>query len=429
MRFLPAREELHVSDTAPAASLLAVGDLCLWGAVERAFCRRGASGLLGGFAEILQSCDLRIANLECVLTSVERPDGVLGWAYLKASPAAVRVLTDYRFDAVTVANNHSLDYGSAALLESLDLLDQHGVRHCGGGENLAAARTPVLLEANGLRVGMLGYCDEYRTPTGAAVGPAREDLVLEDIRLLRPLVDLLVLQLHWGYEFSLYPLLMHRERSRRFAAAGADLVLCHHAHVPMGLEVFGRSLIAHGLGNFLFTQRDPLQREHPWTDRAFALAVRFGKHGISTARLLPCGIGPDCSVHPLRGAARAELLGAVKLLSRRVLNTNWLARIERDRMLLEGFALVKAFARSRPSPERVRELATRLQSLHWQELIRWLLDNHPGRVVGEFLARVAQCPNNAPEMAAEIDREPLAGSLRQAARLARLRTDLPGRIP
>ena len=139
-RFSPAPDTLRVADGEPAACLLAVGDISLAGNVEVVANERGPACILGPVRPMLEQCDLRVGNLESVLTREDKPNGSLG-TFLKAAPRTAQVLKYGRFDAVTVANNHCLDFGVNGLLESIRVLDQHGIRHCGGGASRAAART------------------------------------------------------------------------------------------------------------------------------------------------------------------------------------------------------------------------------------------------------------------------------------------------
>ncbi len=239
MRLRPPTEVLQVTGGEPVASLLAGGDIVLSREVYNAIRNRGPASIFAPLKPILDACDLRVANLESPLTRCEAQRGTLG-GVLKAPPESVEALTAARFDAVTVANNHCMDFGSEGLLECLHTLDAHAIRHCGAGDSPLSARSPAVLEAKGIRVGMLGYADDYRpaSPLNSAAGPApaRDEEILQDLRAIRSTVDIVVLQLHWGVEFTMYAWLTHRTRARRYAEAGADLVLCHHAHVPMGLE-------------------------------------------------------------------------------------------------------------------------------------------------------------------------------------------------
>jgi poly-gamma-glutamate synthesis protein (capsule biosynthesis protein) len=388
-----------------------------------------------------------VGNLESPLTSASRPAGAIG-AFLRAAPETVKVLALCGFNAVTVANNHSIDYGCEGLIESLRVLDEHGIRHCGGGDSPVAARAPAVLTAKGVRVGMLGYCDDYRPAGEGRLAPAAvydDRVILADIKALRPKVDLLVLQLHWGYEFALYPLLTHRERARSFAAAGADLVLCHHAHVPMGLEITGKSLIAYGLGNFIFPLFQYQRMGHPWTDRSFALKANFSKSGLVSAELVPVGIAEDHYAHVLENGTRNEMLGALGLLSRRLLDDRKLARIEHDRMIREACHYLEVFRTYRPEElDEARERAMFLRAPRQQQMLQHLLhakrladgaDGQPSadesrRRAGELLTKIAEAADTSdllPMLATQLGGASCAQLLHHLR--SSLSEDLPGRIP
>ena len=266
MQFRPSRSVLRVGGHAPAASLLAAGDIVLSRGVHEAIRDRGPESIFAPLKPILDRCDLRVANLESALTRCETRHGTFGRA-LKAPPDSVEALSAAGFDAVTVANNHCMDFGPAGLLECLRILDAHSIRHCGGGDSSLSARRPAMLSARGIRVGMLGYTDDYRPawPREVTAGPApaRDELILRDLEAIRPTVDIVVVQLHWGAEFAMSPWLTHRTRVRRYVEAGADLVLCHHAHGRMGVEVWQRSVIAYGLGNLVFPASRHRGSGHP----------------------------------------------------------------------------------------------------------------------------------------------------------------------
>jgi hypothetical protein len=245
-----------------------------------------------------------------------------------------------------------------------------------------------MLEAKGIRVGMLGYTDDYRPawpPAAATAGPApaRDELILQDLEAIRPSVDIVVLQLHWGVEFAMYPWLSHRTRARRYAEAGADLVLCHHAHVPMGVEVWKRSVIAYGLGNLVFPASRDFTRGHPWKHRSVVLKVAFDRSGISHVEMIPVETRPDFSVAPSTGARRAQMLGALGKASKGLQDSKKLARLEADQ-LARVARVVRPAGRTgfeppagdggpphRPSPATDDRVARRAAVLH-RPRGRWL---------------------------------------------------------
>ncbi|HXA96417.1 MAG TPA: CapA family protein, partial [Candidatus Dormibacteraeota bacterium] len=348
--------------------------------------------VFGPLKPILDGCDLRVANLESPLTRCESSYG----GTLKASPESVEALSAAGFDAVTVANNHCMDFGPNGLLESLRVLDARGIRHCGAGDSPRAAREPALLDTKGIRVGILGYTDDYRParPFGIAPGPApaRDELILQDLEAVRPIVDIVVLQLHWGVEFAMHPWLSHRTRARRYVEAGADLVLCHHAHVPMGIEVWTRGLIAYGLGNLVFPASRHLAGGHPWSYRSLVLKVFFGRGGISHAQIIPVEMRPDFTVAPSAGARRAEMLGAIARASRRLQDSERLARLEAEQLAREALGWSAALdPQEGLTAARLADLAALLTAPRQGRVIGWLRDQSSpsAREVGDFLASLA----------------------------------------
>src|SRR5258705_10164140 len=126
----------------------------------------------------------------------------------------------------------------------------------------------------------------------------------------------------------MYPWLSHRDRARRFVEAGADLVLCHHAHVPMGIEVWKAGLIAYGLGNLVFPASRHLASGHPWSYRSLVLKVFFGRGGVSHAHIIPVEMRPDFTVAPSAGTRPGQMLGALARASRGLHDAQKIAPVE-----------------------------------------------------------------------------------------------------
>lgn len=356
-------ETIQVAPGRSTASMLTVGDVCL--PYKK---RLQVDVALAGVRELWESADARIGNLESVGTSRTTAAASTG-SSIRCPPEGLDFLRDARFTAVTVANNHSLDYGSSGLLESVQEVSARGIAYCGLSRAPGAAAAPALFEVNGIRIGMLGWCDNYRPPAFEAVytspGITVEEEMITAIRDLRRRVDLVIAQLHWGYEFSLHPLRTHRDIARRLAASGAHLVLCHHAHVPMGIEVMNGSLIAHGLGNFLFnlhTLRSYQAENHDWTRLSFILNVMFNREGIQRAEVIPCEILPGPSSRPLSGIRRYQFIKAMGRMSARLADTARLDRLERSRTVHETFRIVKAMVEASDTQliERAMQLNTPL---------------------------------------------------------------------
>jgi poly-gamma-glutamate synthesis protein (capsule biosynthesis protein) len=205
-------------------------------------------------ASILRDADLTVGNLECAITreghAVDKP------YTFKGTRQALPLLKKY-FSAVSLANNHSGDWGKRGFADELTLLREAEIPYFGGGANVREAHTPLVLTANGRRVALLGYND-FPPRSFAAKGnqPGTawlvEKDVVRDIQSARQQADLVILFLHWGEELEETPLPEQRALARRLIDAGADAIIGAHPHVTQTIDWYKDRPIVYSLGNFLF---------------------------------------------------------------------------------------------------------------------------------------------------------------------------------
>ena len=242
-------------------TISAAGDISLARQVaERMEANGGAYpfALLAG----LMTGDIGFANLEGALTDRGEP-WPKGYNF-RSPPRFAPWLFAAHFDVVTLANNHTLDYGQTGLLDTLAALDEAGVRHIGAGADAAAAHAAVIAEAHGLRVAFLGYVatpDEgggfsiraweagASTP-GVALGSA--EAIATGVAAAKRIADFVIVAVHAGDEYRTAPNATQRALAEAALAAGADAYIGAHAHVVQPIEMRGSQLIAWGLGNFIF---------------------------------------------------------------------------------------------------------------------------------------------------------------------------------
>jgi len=216
-------------------------------------------------AHHLRAADLVLVNLEGPFTT--RGKRVPKNFNFRAHPSMAAALARAGIGAVSLANNHVMDYGVVGMQDTLAVLDRAGIVGFGAGMRLRAARQGAVVERRGLRIGLLGYLflgNSLEPPeifaTGGRPGvaghprseEALEAMVREDVRRLRPQVDALAVSFHWGREKRYEPEPYQRRIGRAAMDAGADVVVGHHPHVVQGIEAYGRGLIAYSLGNFVF---------------------------------------------------------------------------------------------------------------------------------------------------------------------------------
>jgi poly-gamma-glutamate capsule biosynthesis protein CapA/YwtB (metallophosphatase superfamily) len=240
-------------------TLALAGDTMLGrGVAERLAADPGHELLAPEVRAAAASADLFVVNLECCISERgERfPDPDKPF-FFRAPPAGAERLAELGVHCVTLANNHALDYGPDALLDTLEHLDAAGIAHTGAGADAALARTPVVLRsADGTRVRVVAATDH---PAGYAAADGRPGVAFADLRRERlPAwlaaavapgddADVVLASPHWGPNMRAQPVRHVRGAAARLVAAGATLVAGHSAHVFQGVR--GRVLF--DLGDFV----------------------------------------------------------------------------------------------------------------------------------------------------------------------------------
>ena len=290
-------EEAVTPAAAPAlqpgqASLVLVGDVMLSRNVEKSL-RENHRDFTFPFqktAPWLRSADIAFANLECPVSG--RGEELRKNYTFNAPPECVEGLVYAGFDVLSLANNHTLDYGPVALADTFRLLNEQNIRVLGLSTN-EAPQEPVIVEANGVRVGFLGYCDPV-PPYSCAKEfqvfderppEATTDALERDIAALRPNVDVLVVSLSWGVEYTPEPTEQSKTLGRFIIDQGADIVAGHHPHVQHEPELYNGGLIIYSMGNFVFDQWS-----RPSTRLSRLYRVIVDKQGLVSAEYLPLEI-------------------------------------------------------------------------------------------------------------------------------------------
>jgi hypothetical protein len=265
-------------------TMLAVGDIYLHG-------QPPAEPLFAKVAPVMRSADISVGHIKCMFTSrgintfpdmglarvgerMETPGG---------DPRNMSALKDAGFDVLTLANCHTWDAGDPGIEDTIAGLRGLGIATCGAGMNIDEASRPAIIERDGTRIGFLAYnctgpMGSWALPQKAGCAylhilaayeldlpviggypttytfaePKRLQAMVNDINVLRPLCDVLVVFLSKGLGFLPARLAMY-EQQVSYAAiqAGADLVLASHAHILKGIEQYNGKWIFHGLGNFV----------------------------------------------------------------------------------------------------------------------------------------------------------------------------------
>ena len=237
--------------------------------------------------DILMTPDIMVFNLECTLTKRGCP--ARKKYTFRADPALASRLRAAGFDVAVMANNHTLDFGRDALLDTLTAVKRSGIVPVGAGRNLAEARALRIVEKNGLKIGFLAFAD--MAVIGSVGRPDQPGIeYLDSRRMARTIsvaskkVDVLVASFHWGSELDTYPTERQQYLAKLAAKSGADLVLGHHPHVLQPVEVYKGVPIAYSLGNFIFGSRSPLTRD------SAIFIFSLNKNGAKLQRRVPVRI-------------------------------------------------------------------------------------------------------------------------------------------
>lgn len=232
------------------------GDTMLGRGVAERLATAGPDSLFAPeVVEVAREADLFVLNLECCISERGEPWRRPGKPFFfRAPPAAAQALAHLGVSCVTLANNHALDFGEQALLDTLDHLASVGIAWVGAGADVERARAPAVLQAGGFKLGVIGVTDH---PEDFAAGPARPGVAFADLESGVPdwltaqirglAADPVLVTPHWGPNMMAEPVGHVRASARSLVDGGATLVAGHSAHVFQGVQ--GRVL--YDLGDFV----------------------------------------------------------------------------------------------------------------------------------------------------------------------------------
>ena len=279
------------------------------------------------------AADHVIANVEGPLSRADKmdvPEEVRDLLHT-IDPAAVALLKKIRADIWSLANNHIMDAGPEGLAATLEEAERAGAKTIGAGMNIEEAAAPVILpEAGGIGLFAVGYqrgCKPAGEEKAGCLSWSEMDLIRETISEIKKSCRWCVVVSHGGEEFTALPSPYTRDRYLAYLEMGADVVVCHHPHVPMNYELIGDKAIFYSLGNFIFDT--DYQRAQYHTDEGVLLELAFTEEGFSfegiglridreTERILPAELPqiftdvPEEEYEKLKALAAKMFLSATK---------------------------------------------------------------------------------------------------------------------
>lgn len=273
-----------------ATTLTLAGDTMLGrGVAEKLIAEPNAPLLDPEVTELIAAADGFVLNLECCISDRGEPFPEPGKPFFfRAPPHAAERLAELGVDAVTLANNHVLDYGPDAMADTLTHLHAAGIAVVGAGANQDEARAPVTLRCGGRRIRMVAFSDH---PLSYAAGPERPGIAYADLRREVPEwalraarpgsdADMVLVSPHWGPNMVSGPVPRVLRAANALLGAGAGLIAGHSAHVFHGVT----SRVLFDLGDFL---DDYIVHPVMRNDLGLLWLVEVTSRGAGAIRALP----------------------------------------------------------------------------------------------------------------------------------------------
>ena len=270
----------------------------------------GPEYFLKNVRSIFEEDDLTIVNMEGTLT--EETTRVDKQFAFKGDPEYVKILTSSSVEAANIANNHSHDYGEKSFQDTVQTLEENGIKTFGYDD-------VAVLEVKGIRVGMFGIyeLDDHLE---------RIPQVKQDIAKLKDQnVDIIVAVFHWSNELVTVPDENQVTLAHLAIDEGADVVVGHHPHVVQGIDEYKGKMIAYSLGNFCFGGNT-----HPTEMDTFIFQQKFildGKRNItgSEYKVIPCRVSSETTYNnyqptPLVGEEVKETMDKIEERSQEINN-------------------------------------------------------------------------------------------------------------
>jgi poly-gamma-glutamate synthesis protein (capsule biosynthesis protein) len=242
----------------------------------------------------MKGTDLNIVNLETTFTLSNRK--VYKEFAFKSAPDNVKSLISASISVASLANNHILDFANEGLFETINTLDQAGIKHVGAGMSLTDAAAPLKIQKKTFTVGLLGFTDNepsWKADGGPGINyiniDNREDhsRVISAVKMLRKETDLVIVSIHWGPNMREKPPQEFITFAHILSRHGVDVVHGHSAHIIQGIECYNDSLILYDTGDFIDDYAvDPELRN----DLSAFFILRVNKSGLLDLQVIPTRI-------------------------------------------------------------------------------------------------------------------------------------------
>ena len=301
-------------------TLVFVGDICFHDGYSNmgAFRDRGSDigqCILPGVMEGLKAADIFMANNEFPYSDRGTPTAGKQYAF-RAKPSNVNILHDMGVDIVSLANNHAYDHGPDALIDTIDILKEAKVPFVGAGKNIDEAVKPAYIRINGKTIAYTGATQIERT-----ANPDTKEATADSPGVLRTLdatryvkvieeakanSDFCIAYVHWGSENTDLVEQSQRDLAKKYAAAGADLIIGDHSHCLQGLDYVDGVPVIYSLGNFWFNSKT--------VDTGYLRVILDKECKIKTIQFIPC-VQEGCKTRLAEDEKKTSILNYMQGIS------------------------------------------------------------------------------------------------------------------
>jgi poly-gamma-glutamate synthesis protein (capsule biosynthesis protein) len=268
--------------------VLIAGDYCERFRVEECVAARDYNKLFDkAVCKYIQTADYSIVNFEFPIVVGDKKPLFKCGPNLKGTSLSAEAIKYAGFKCASLANNHILDYGTDAMLDTKRILEEIGIDTVGVGENLDDASSVLFKNVNGKSLAIINCCEHefsLATPTSPGANPLNPVRQFYNIQEARKRADYVLVIVHGGHEHWQLPSPRMVELYHYFVDCGADAVVNHHQHCYSGSEVYHGKPIIYGLGNFCFDIQ-PLKKNDIWNCGCMAEIV-FSSESVEY-RLIP----------------------------------------------------------------------------------------------------------------------------------------------
>ncbi len=262
----------------------------------------------------MQEADIMMLNNEFPYT--DRGTALENKQYtFRADPSMTDWLSDMGVDIVSLANNHTFDFGETGLLDTLETLHTADIPYVGAGQNSKEAMAPVYYIVGDIKIAFIAATQierldnpDTRGATDALSGVFRcwnPEKLCEAVTEAKKVSDFVIVYIHWGTENESEQDWAQLDQAPQIAEAGADLIIGAHPHCLQGITYHGNVPVVYSLGNFWFSSRQ--------VDTGM-IEVTLDKNGLKSLQFIPA-LQVNCVTSLLYGAEKDAVIQTMRLLS------------------------------------------------------------------------------------------------------------------